>query len=225
MIFYGAHHRCKQLAPLYPGRIGCLIGPNCRFNPGNLPYVVDNGRFIACVAANGYPKSESLPGGGSWDSHRFKLLLDYCRRQPQPPRWVVVPDVVANAEATIAEWSRWAPWIQDHYGFPLAVAVQDGMTPAHVQALRPAPVAVFVGGTYWWKRNSAPRWSAEFPNVHVGRVNSHDFLWECEDAGVASVDGTGWWRAGPARLQPLVDWLNRVRHPAKTWPTADICIR
>jgi len=184
-----------------------IFGPHFRRNPKGLPYGMDNGRFIACCAANG-KAAKPLPGT-SWDSHRFQLLLDFATRQDYAPLWVVVPDIVGDADGTFQEWSIWAPWIKDNYGFPLALAVQDGMEPAHLPTIDPAPDTIFIGGTYWWKRNGVKAWCKAFPRVHVGRVNSYDFLCECEDAGADSADGTGWFRAGPARLQPLLNWLSR----------------
>src|SRR5690606_19465502 len=85
------------------------------------------------------------------------------------PRWLLVPDVVADRDATIARWREWEPKLRP-FGFPLAFAVQDGMTAEDVPA--DADV-IFVGGTTDWKWRTVWRWCHDFPRVHVGRVNGY----------------------------------------------------
>jgi hypothetical protein len=101
---------------------------------------------------------------------------------------VLVPDVVADREATLAKWEQYAP-VATRYGWPLAIAVQDGMTPADIPA---NAEVIFIGGTTEWKWRSLPMWANTRKRVHVGRVNEVDRLYICERWGVESVDGTGW---------------------------------
>ena len=60
-------------------------------------------------------------------------MLGNVMAQGLSPRWVLVPDVVADREATLAKWEQYAP-VAVRYGWPLAIAVQDGMTPADIPA-------------------------------------------------------------------------------------------
>lgn len=190
------------LAGKHPGLLGHLYSP-----PGEraiypwLPYALDNGAFPAWN--NGEP----------WNAEAFRRLLAWATRQAQPPRWVLVPDVVADRAATLARWREWAPYVRA-YGWPLAFAAQDGMTPADVPA--DADV-VFLGGGTEWKRAAIAPWCKAFPRVHVGRINTYEWLSYCERAGAESCDGTGWFRGDPIQLRGLVRWLEETstgRQPA-----------
>jgi hypothetical protein len=80
------------------------------------------------------------------------------------------------------------------------------MAPADVP--RDADV-VFVGGTTAWKWQSVPTWCVEFPRVHVGRVNTIERVWLCDDLGAESADGTGWMKnpSRPDQIEALQEWL------------------
>jgi hypothetical protein len=131
-------------------------------------------------------------------------LLHTASRHPRP-LWVVVPDVVADREATLEKWAAWSPRVREVLPHvPLAFAVQDGMTPADVPT--DADV-VFVGGTYNWKWRNLTTWTGNFPRVHVARVNGEKNLWQCYEAGAESCDGTGWMRCGEERIAELERFL------------------
>ena len=143
------------------------------------PFAVDNGCYAVWSA------------GKPWDKNRFLKILNKCVEVQATPRWIVVPDVVADAEATFLRWGKWVKKLTP-YGFPLALAVQDGMTPEVVKKLERQPDVIFVGGTTGWKWRSLPWWTSHFPRVHVGRANSEKHLWAVERAGTESSDGSGW---------------------------------
>lgn len=190
------------LAGRFPGRVGHLYSPGFQRGPYPfLPWALDNGRFAAC--------SQHRP----WDRDRFIALLEWAIGKQPPPRWVVVPDVVGDRDATLREWQKWAPHLE-RYGWPLAMAVQDGMTPADV----PARVVCFLGGSTKWKRGNLWKFCAACARVHVGGINTERWLWECGQAGAESCDGTGWYREGDAnkprprrrgQLAGLVRYLDR----------------
>ena len=192
-----------RLCGMYPGRIGWLIGPGgWRQPPSWMPVALDNGAYGAW--------EKQIP----WDENAWWKLLEEAMRCCLPI-WAVVPDVVTDREATIASWHKWEPILRDEFpGLPLAMAVQDGMTPEDV----PAGVhTVFVGGSPQWKMRSLPMWTKTFPRVHVGKVNSKKKLWQCTEHGAVSCDGTGWTQGGEQRLQELADYLEmstgRKNHP------------
>lgn len=163
------------MAGRFPGKIGHLFSPGGQRGPfGDLgmPYAVDNGVFAK---------------GDAWEPDSFFALLDWAKLSGQAPRWVIVPDVVGNRLRTLEKWEAYAPQLA-RYGWPLAFAVQDGMTADDVPA--DADV-VFVGGTTDWKWETVAMWCETFPRVHVGRVNTYRRLWQCHDAGAESCDGTG----------------------------------
>lgn len=181
-------------AGVFPGLLGHLYGLDGFRGPFPwLPYALDNGAFPAFTK------------GQAWDADGFLRLLDRAAASAQPPRWVAVPDVVGNREATLERWHEWAPRVRA-YGWPLAFVVQDGMQPADVPD---SAAVVFVGGSTRWKRRTVPMWCREFPRVHVGRINTERWLWYCDRHGAESCDGTGWMRGGEDRLAGLGNYLRR----------------
>jgi len=174
------------LAGRYPDSVGWLISPGAFKEPREwLPYALDNGKFGAW-------KNQT-----HWFEAQFFELLDRCKICRFKPMWVLVPDAVGNKEETKLLWPRYEKDIR-RYGWPLAFAVQDGMT------IRDVPTSadvIFVGGTTTWKWRNAANFVAAFPRVHVGRVNWVDKLEYCEQLGVESCDGTGFFRGGPDSIQ------------------------
>ena len=66
---------------------------------------------------------------------------------------------------------------------------------------------VFVGGSTLWKRTRL-REIKKFVDlpIHVGRINTGRWLWECYQSGIDSVDGTGWTRKGK-QIKELKEFL------------------
>lgn len=182
------------LAGRFPGCIGHL------YSPGGLsrvydfiPFALDNGRFPVWAA------------GKQWDEAAFLGLLDRVANTGKAPRWLLVPDVVADRDATLREWDHWCSRLQS-YRWPLAFAAQDGMRPDDVPA---EAEVVFLGGSTEWKRRALHDWCEACPRVHVGRINTDKWLWECAEAGAESCDGTGWMRGDERQLAGLVAFLER----------------
>jgi len=185
----------RQLGRLFPGRVGQLIGPGGWRKPSfALPYALDNGAYGAYTS-----KTE-------WDAEPFVALLDRASASTQKPIWCAVPDVVADAQATCAKWHEWAPVVRAR-GFACAFVVQDGMNREHVPT---DADLVFVGGSVEWKWSTVAAWCAWFPRVHVGKVNSLKRLLECDARGVASVDGTGWFRGDITQGREFVQYVART---------------
>lgn len=181
------------LAGRYPGKVGHLYSPGGQRGPWSfLPYALDNGAFGAFTA------------GKPWDAAPWLDLLAWAKLSGRDPMWVLVPDVVGDRDATLNAWSKWSGSAA-RCGWPLAFAVQDGMTGADVP--RDATV-VFVGGSTAWKWRTLESWCGSFPRVHVGRVNTYRRLWQCHDAGAESCDGTGWMRGDQKQLAGLRAYLH-----------------
>lgn len=174
------------------GNLGHLYSPSRVERPTpHLPYVLDNGVYAAWAKHR------------EWDEAAFIRHVERYAFNEIRPRWVVVPDAVADRETTLAKWERWAKQLRDEYHLGLALAVQDGMTPDDVRGLAIPPDVIFVGGTTKWKWESLPIWTAEFDRVHVGRVNSGEKLSLCRSLGVESCDGTGWFRGRTPQIMQL----------------------
>ena len=120
--------------------------------------------------------------------------------------------MVADRVATIEKWKSWAPKIRDFRKWPLAFAVQDGMSPSDVP---PDANVIFVGGTTEWKWRTVRMWCEAFSNVHVARVGSERLLWMAHEAGAESCDSTGWMMGGEDRLKDLEHYLETSTSQAR----------
>lgn len=180
------------LAGRYLGQVGHLYSPGGQRGPWSfLPYALDNQAYSAYLA------------GVAWESEPWLTLLEWARLSGRDPRWVLVPDVVGDRKGTLRAWDQWAPTAA-RYRWPLAFAVQDGMTAADVP---PEASVIFVGGSTAWKWRTVAQWCRDFERVHVGRVNSYRRLWQCADAGAESTDGTGWMRGDQKQVRGLEAFL------------------
>lgn len=185
----------------YPNRVGHLFGPRNMSKQALrrwMPFACDNDAYIA------HTQKEV------WSGWQWQKMLDRVKASKLAPLWVLVPDSVMNRTATINLWKHYSP-VAKRYGWPLAFCVQDGMSPGDV----PSDCdVVFVGGSTKFKWQTIKIWVGNFPRVHVGRVNTLDRLWLCQDLGVESVDGTGWFRE-PSRydkIPALESWLEGKRN-------------
>lgn len=180
------------MAGRYPGKIGHLFSPGAQRGPFTrefgIPYAFDNGAFAL---------------GEAWQEEPWIKMLDWGRLSGQRPLWALVPDVVGDRAGTLRRWGQYAGIVAD-YGWPLAFAVQDGMVAADVPI---SADVVFVGGSTEWKWKTMPMWCGHFQRVHVGRVNTYRRLWQCDDAGAESCDGTGWTRGDQIQARGLRAYL------------------
>ena len=180
--------RTGYLAGKYPGKIGHLISPGAERGPFEfMPYSLDNGAFS--------PKGFQV--------EPWLKLLDWAKLSGKSPNWCLVPDVVGDSDGTLALWRQYSP-VAGCYGWPLAFAVQDGMTARDVPA---NAEVVFVGGSTFWKWSTVAIWCKAFHHVHVGRVNTYRRLWQCHDAGAKSTDGTGFTRGDQRQYRGLCSYL------------------
>jgi len=185
------------------GNLGWLMSPEGWRQPVPwLPYALDNGAY-ACW-------TNKTP----FDDKGFRIHVARSMVCEQKPLWVLCPDEVANPETTKDLWRKWAPELRE-YGVPLAFAYQDRMRPSDV------PIdaeVVFIGGTTKFKRKSIWPLSREFKRVHVGRINTEYWLDFCAEAGIESVDGTGYFRGDQAQLAGLRRFLERQNGTRKPEP-------
>ena len=190
----------KRFDPLadayYPyGLIGHLYSPEgLPSKPrARYPYSIDN--FAYSCWKNNIP----------WDAGKYLDFCDEVATFEQPPMWAVVPDVVGDREGTLYSWSQWAKFLRNRYKWQLAFAVQDGMT---VDDVPKDHDVVFVGGTMTWKLNTMHKWCHTYGRVHVARVNRPWLLYRCDELGVESVDGTGWYHEKSGQYAGLCEWLS-----------------
>ena len=192
------------------GRIGHLYSPGANIAKPFpwFPYALDNGAFTCWdMQTNTFDEAKWAQVLPKW--HK---LLQWASSAIERPRWAIVPDVPGNSRATLAKWAIGSSVIQQ-YGFPLAIAVQNGMTVHDVQALNPQPEVIAVGGDDVFKWGSVQMWRSHFPRVHVLRCNSPDKLYWLESIGVESCDGTGWCRGNRRQTAGVEIWARSKALP------------
>lgn len=150
-----------------------MMQPATGYSPSYLAgwsWAADNGCFAA-----------------KWDASRWQAWL--AERHDDRCLFAVVPDVVADADATGARWAEWSGVVKG-YGYRAAYVLQDGETswPHDADAL-------FIGGSTAWKLSShaeriVRRAKSAGLWVHMGRVNSLRRLRIAESWGCDSADGT-----------------------------------
>jgi hypothetical protein len=195
-----------MLAGRFPRRIAHLHSVESPREPKEgIPWALDNGVF------------------GAWNQQRewseeplYRYLDQYADRSPM---WVVVPDWVGDRDETLRRWGKHVD-AKQAFGVPMAMAVQDGMTPDDVP--HEASV-IFVGGTTSWKWRNLKSWTENFPRVHVGRVNTYRLLWMAHDAGAESTDGTGWFRGCKNQLAGLKCYLEESSGLGKPQAELELC--
>lgn len=163
---------------------GWMVGPLDRGGPilADMPWALDNGAWVAF--ANGVP----------WDSEAFLRALD---QYGPGADFVVVPDVVAQRDASLRLTEQWLPFLlerADIADVTLLIAVQDDMMPDDVAHLVGDRVGIFVGGSTEWKEGTMQMWGdfcrANDLYLHIGRVNTIRRVKQCAAAEADSFDGT-----------------------------------
>lgn len=131
-----------------------------------------------------------------FNASAYMAMVERIAIEPTRPLFVTVPDVVADAVATMADWRRWVKILRP-LGLPLAFVLQDGVECVGVPWDQCA--AVFVGGSTAFKVGPVARAHVEKARhcgvwVHMGRVNTVRRLMYAQQIGCDSVDGSGFAR-------------------------------
>ena len=127
---------------------------------------------------------------GKFEWQRYKSWLQKMLPHQRSCVFVVAPDVVADASATITQFAEYGPKIRA-LGYPVAFAAQDGQQNLSF----PDFDALFIGGSTEWKLSEAADYCIRYAQkqgkwTHVGRVNSQKRIRHFQIIGVDSVDGT-----------------------------------
>ena len=154
-----------------------------------------------------------------FDEPAYVKMLERWRGVQPGPWWISVPDVVADAAATMQRFEEWEPKIHA-MGFPVALVAQDGLESMVVPWSRFE--ALFIGGSTEFKLSDDVRaLCAEAKMrgklVHMGRVNTLRRMETAARWGVDSIDGSGFsrWK----KLIPRgIRWLNRAQWLAQNQP-------
>ncbi len=151
------------------------------------------------------------PGEDAW----LAWLDGFTQEQRARCDFAVAPDVVGDAEATLA---RSLPWLGviAALGYPVAYVAQDGAT---IDTLPWDQFDVlFLGGSTRWKLGPDARLLTDAARqrgkrVHMGRVNSERRYRYAAAIGCDSADGT-YLTYGPDQLLPdVLAWLRTTDQP------------
>lgn len=150
-----------------------------------------NGASVHEIVASGVPWAADNDCYNRLDRPRYLTMLRAIAGYPRL-LWVTAPDVVANADATLARFRLWRPAL-DYYSLPIALVAQDGQEDRSVPW--DAIHCLFIGGSTRWKLSGhAARLIQEAHArgkwVHVGRVNTLRRMWLFSSLPVDSIDGT-----------------------------------
>lgn len=182
--------RMRAIDEQYPGILGNLVSPDAWRRQLSPRYALDNGRFVG-------KRVKPRP----WSAKAYLKSCDRAMTLPTPPRFITVPDVYGDLDATLREWERWAPVLRRRYpGVPLAVVWQPPNSPSvfwpitvfHSMFEYTDAEVQFLGGPGNTRWRLAPQVGKLFPRMHVGRVNSPNAALRAYRCEAESVDGTGW---------------------------------
>ena len=193
----------------YPDLWGVLTTPQ---SGGNLSraldacsaWAMDNDRFNADISAARACKI--------WYD-KFLAWLERCQDWRDKCLFVVAPDIVCDARATLREFPYWYTVIRG-YGYPVAFALQNGVEGVGV------PWSwinfVFVGGDNEFKEGPivarlAREASERGIGVHVGRVNSRRRALMSAKIGADTIDGTHEAYAPDAHIPKWNRWLTEMQ--------------
>lgn len=165
-------------------------------------FALDNGAFIAHTS------------GRAFDGESFVRAVKRC--VPYSPDFIVIPDIVRGGLDSLQMSLDWIPQLRQlapH--IPLALVVQDGMEPHHIEPHLELFEILFVGGGRDWKYKTGESWvkffnARESRPVHIGGIGSASGVRWAKSIGATSIDSTG-----PLWSQPAMKrWLDALKEPA-----------
>lgn len=179
---------CRDDAPI--DTFGRLVHINdagtVRMVKAGFYWAMDNNMFTGNFREHDNPKD-----GRAFLRRGFWSMLEYNQPVLSTCLFVVCPDVIGDAPATMMRWKEYAPRIRA-MGYKVAFAAQDG------QENLPLPDdydALFIGGSTPFKysdgvKRMVAEAKAQGEWTHMGRVNSLKRILYCRQLGIDSVDGT-----------------------------------
>jgi hypothetical protein len=177
MAYVGQTRSARLIADLQALGWGEMTQPN-EYPPRRRPWVADNGAF------------KQWRAGVPFDSAAYAAHAERIARDGSAPDFVVVPDVVADGEASMRLSLEWAPRLRGLA--PLYFVVQNGMEPERVADVLEPFAGLFVGGDIAWKLATAPAWGAlahaHGRKCHIGRVGSFKRVQLAKVAMADSID-------------------------------------
>ncbi len=179
MVYVGQTRAAKLVRRLWELGIGECTARG-ELPPRRHPWFYDNGAFGDWKA------------GRDFDEAQFVADIEAIARSGDRPRFLVLPDLVARGQESLAVSARWAPRLSATA--PLYLAVQDGMSTSDVAPLAPQLAGLFVGGTLEWKIATGGTWVRAAHRLglacHIGRVGTEDRIAWARRIGADSIDSS-----------------------------------
>jgi len=208
MITYMANPVNMAFGPMLAGNLGMIVTPK----QGNklmagVTWCLDNG----CG-----PGKDGQIGGGYPGDAKFLELLDKYRAYSDDCLFVVAPDVLCDAAATLARSEPMFTEIRKR-GYKAALVAQDGLEHIKDQIPWDKFDCLFIGGSTEWKLGKAARRLIRLARkygkwIHMGRVNSYKRLAYAHSIGCDSADGTYCVRKPSYCVPKVLEWLKNSRH-------------
>lgn len=153
--------------------------------PRRWPWAYDNGAF------------RDFSAGEPFNATTFEheLLRQWSASRTPMPDFIAIPDVVADARATLDLAPQWIECIRSRLAPKrptLALVLQNGMAPRDVEPFVGEVGVLFVGGTTEWKWATAQQWTelahAHGLRLHIGRVGTPSLVARAREIGADSID-------------------------------------
>lgn len=165
---------------------------------------------IEKTSADGIPWAADNDCFQSLDVAAYTRMIDRIEGL-EGCRFVTVPDVVADAPATLELFEQWAPELEKR-NLPLALVAQDGLEYLRWAIQWDRIDALFIGGSTEWKEGPAAAELARAARdrgkwVHWGRVNTKRRFDLIVETGAAdSFDGSKFARFRKTYLDGGLEW-------------------
>lgn len=195
MTIYMANPVKAALPSMQARELGFIDTPaQGNLRPKGVIWCADNGCF-----GKGWPGYEAWVAWLKKNSHAAGDCL-----------FATAPDVVGEAELTLARSEPWLPVIRE-LGYPAALVAQDGVEKMKLDW--DSFDVLFLGGSTEWKLSpEAAELVAEAKRhgkkVHMGRVNSRKRYRYAKSIGCDSVDGTFLVFGPEVNLPKLLSWVH-----------------
>lgn len=199
MLYFANPCGDAVIAHMHAGTIGYIDTPaQGNKRPTGVAWCADNGAF-----------------SDKFDEQKWWQFLVANAPRASTCAFAVAPDVVGDAEATLARSRPWLPKIRA-LGYPAAFVAQDGIEDTVIPW--DEFDALFIGGTDNFKLGPIARTVAAEAKtrgkwVHMGRVNSMKRYQYARTIGCDSVDGTYLTFGPDTNLPRLLSWIRSNDQP------------
>lgn len=158
----------------------CLLANHWQYPKEGIRWFLDNGAF------------HSWKNGKPFDADAFRNTLWKLEKCISTPDFIVCPDIVCGGVESLRFSEKWLSEIPG--GYPVYLAVQDGMSFDFVDEYIGLFDGVFVGGSVSWKWENLESWvgfaHARGMHCHVGRVGKFRDIIRTKNAGADSIDSS-----------------------------------